>query len=74
MVLIVQEGFSGEEIFDLRPKQEAGASQWLSAARTFQAKETRIKVLSRPRKESLLGAAAVGQAGKGAWGLYNQSL
>ena len=69
MVLIVQEGFSGEVTFDLGPKQGAGASQWLSAERTLQAKETSIKVLSRPRKESLLGAAAVGQGGTGARGL-----
>lgn len=69
MVLIVQEGFLGEVTFDLGPKQGAAASQWLSAVRTFQEKETSIKVLSRPRKESLLGAVAVGQAGKGARGL-----
>ena len=31
MVLLVQEGFSGEVTFDLGPKQGAGASQWLSA-------------------------------------------
>lgn len=64
MVLIVQEGFSGEVTFDLGPKQGAGASQWLSAERTFQAKETSIKVLSRPRKESLLGRRQWGRLGR----------
>ena len=56
MVLAVKEGFSEEVTFAMRPKQGAGASQWLSAERTFQAKETSIKVLPNPRKESILGA------------------
>lgn len=68
MVLLVQEGFSGEVTFDLGPKQGAGASQWLSAE-NIPGKGDEYKSAVKASKGEPSGAAAVGQAGKGARGL-----
>ena len=48
-------------IWDLNKEQEPANG---SLQRTFQAKETSIKVLSRPQKESLLGRRQWGRLGR----------